>query len=292
MSDAHDDHQSPIKTPKQLIIAVIAAFVVPVIIIFLLVSYVTGGKQTGEGSAGMSAEAVAARISPVAQLELKDASAPRVLQNGESVYKAACVACHGTGVGGAPKFGDAAAWTARIAQGATILFEHSIKGFQGKNGVMPPKGGNSDLDDVEVQRAVVFMANAAGAKLTEPAAPAAAPVAAAETAAVAPSADVLAALNAAKSATAAPAAAAGADVGKKLYDTACMACHATGAAGAPKLGDKANWGPRIAQGLETLYTHSIKGFQGKAGVMPPKGGSSASDEDVKAAVRYMVSAAK
>jgi len=291
MSDAQEEHQSPIRTPKQLIIAVIAAFVVPIFIIVLLVIYVTGGKQTGEGSDAMSPEAVAARIAPVAQLELTDASAPRVLQSGEAVYKAACVACHGTGVGGAPKFGDGPAWTARIAQGAAVLYENSIKGYQGKNGVMPAKGGNSELDDIEVQRAVVFMANAAGAKLIEPAAPAAAPVATAEVPAVAPSADVLAALNAAKSA-AAPAVAAGADVGKKIYDSACMACHATGAAGAPKLTDKANWTPRIAQGLETLYTHSIKGFQGKAGVMPAKGGSSASDEEVKAAVRYMVNAAK
>lgn len=81
--------------------------------------------------------------------------------------------------------------------------------------------------------------------------------------------------------------------GKKVYDASCMACHAAGVAGAPKLGDKAAWGARIAQGNDTLYTHAIKGFQGKAGMMPPKGGNmSLKDEDVKAAVDYMVSQSK
>ena len=81
--------------------------------------------------------------------------------------------------------------------------------------------------------------------------------------------------------------------GKKVYDATCVACHAAGVAGAPKLGDKANWAPRIAQGADTMYTHAIKGFQGKAGMMPPKGGNmSAKDEDVKAAVDYMVSQSK
>jgi cytochrome c5 len=81
--------------------------------------------------------------------------------------------------------------------------------------------------------------------------------------------------------------------GKGTYDKACMACHAAGVAGAPKLGDKAAWGPRIAQGNDTLYTHAIKGFQGKKGVMPAKGGNaSLADADVKAAVDYMVSQGK
>ncbi len=81
--------------------------------------------------------------------------------------------------------------------------------------------------------------------------------------------------------------------GETVYNQICMACHAAGVAGAPKLGDKAAWGPRIAQGMDKLYTNSIKGFQGKVGVMPPKGGNTAlSDADVKAAVDFMVSKAK
>ena len=84
-----------------------------------------------------------------------------------------------------------------------------------------------------------------------------------------------------------------ADKGEATYKTACAACHAAGVAGAPKLGDKADWGPRIAQGMDTLHTHALKGFQGKKGVMPAKGGNaSLADADVKASVDYMVSKAK
>ena len=83
-----------------------------------------------------------------------------------------------------------------------------------------------------------------------------------------------------------------ADTGKTLYNSACVACHGAGIAGAPKLADKAAWAPRIQQGNAVLYEHAIKGFQGKAGVMPPKGGASAPDADVKAAVDFMVAAAR
>ena len=106
------------------------------------------------------------------------------------------------------------------------------------------------------------------------------------------------ATNSSANAPAAPAAggtavAANGDTGKKVYDTTCMACHAAGVAGAPKFGDKAAWGPRIAQGIDVLHTHAIKGFTGKAGMMPPKGGNmSLSDADVMAAVDYMVAHGK
>lgn len=83
------------------------------------------------------------------------------------------------------------------------------------------------------------------------------------------------------------------DKGKTVYDTACVVCHSTGVGGAPKVGDKAAWADRIAQGEGTLDDHAIKGFQGKAGMMPPKGGrADLSDEDVKAAVSYMVGASQ
>ncbi len=84
-----------------------------------------------------------------------------------------------------------------------------------------------------------------------------------------------------------------ADAGEKTYKAACFACHGTGAAGAPKFGDKAAWGPRIAKGLDTLHTHALKGFKGKKGFMPAKGGrADLSDADVKAAVDYMVAHGK
>jgi cytochrome c5 len=78
--------------------------------------------------------------------------------------------------------------------------------------------------------------------------------------------------------------------GEKIYAQKCMACHATGAAGAPKLGDSDTWQARIDQGEATLFEHAIEGFQGKQGYMPAKGGfSDLSDDEVKAAVAYMVS---
>jgi len=81
--------------------------------------------------------------------------------------------------------------------------------------------------------------------------------------------------------------------GQDVYGKACAVCHTAGVAGAPKLGDKSDWGPRVAQGKNVLYEHAIKGFTGKKGVMPAKGGNTAlADSDVKAAVDYMVAQAK
>lgn len=169
MSDAHNEHESLIKTPTQLIAAIVAGFAIPIAVIVLLVHYVGTAPKTGAGSNAQSAEAIAARIRPVADegFTLKAAGAARELQSGEQVYAAACVACHGTGAAGAPKFGDAGAWAARIGQGYDKLVSNAIKGIR----AMPAKGGNPDLDDVEVARAVVHLANSAGAKFKEPAAP-------------------------------------------------------------------------------------------------------------------------
>ena len=164
MSDAHE---TAIKTPGQLIAAVVAGFLVPIIIIWLLVVYVGASPKPAAGSNAQSPEAIAARLKPVADegYTLVDASAPRTLKAGGEVYNAACVACHGAGVAGAPKFGDKAAWGARNKQGYDTLVSHAIKGIR----AMPAKGGNPDLDDIEVGRAVVHMANASGASFKEPA---------------------------------------------------------------------------------------------------------------------------
>ncbi|MFC3111375.1 c-type cytochrome [Undibacterium arcticum] len=288
MSDAHNEHGSGIKTPKQLIVAVAAGFLVPIIIIILLAQYVASGEKVGAGSEAQTNESITARIHPVADegFTLKDVNAPKQLQAAEAVYSSTCAACHASGAAGAPKLGDAGAWSARIAQGYDTLVKHAIEGLR----AMPAKGGNPDLDNIEVARAVVFMANKAGAKFKEPEVKvAAAPVAAAAEAPAAAS-------TAASAPAAAPAAAApaqvSADVGKKVYEATCQACHATGVAGAPKFGDKAAWADRIKQGAAVLHDHAIKGFQGKAGMMPAKGGASASDDEVKAAADYMAAAAK
>ncbi len=300
MSDAHNEHHSPIRTPGQLAAAVAAFFLVTVIGIILLVSFVTTGTLEGAGTDSQNAEAVAARLAPVADegFILKDVNAPKVLLAGDAVYTANCAACHTSGAAGAPKLGDAGGWGARIAQGYDTLVKHAIDGIR----AMPAKGGNPDLDDVEVARAVVFMANKGGASFKEPVAPAAAPAAATADAApaAAPAVEPAAVPAAAQAAVVAPAAVAAAaapgklsgDVGKGIYEASCAACHGAGIAGAPKLGDKANWAARIKQGDAMLYEHAIKGFMGKAGMMPPKGGSTASDAEVKAAVDYMVASSK
>lgn len=162
-------HQGPISTPQQLIAAVLAAFIIPVVIIVLLVNYVSSNNSSAAGSEALSAQAVSQRIMPVGTVEIKVASANAGPRSGEEVYKAQCTNCHAAGMLNAPKFGDAGAWGPRIAKGESLLLEHALKGFN----AMPAQGGG-DFSDLEVYRGLVYMANAGGAKFTEPAAPAAA----------------------------------------------------------------------------------------------------------------------
>lgn len=287
MSDVHqnDHHESPIKTPKQLIAVVIAAFLVPIIVIILLVSFVGHGTREGAG-ATQSVEAVNGRIAPVASLEIKDPNAPRVFKTGEQVYKEVCAACHATGAAGAPKYGVAGDWTARIGQG----FDGLLKAVLNGKGAMPARAGTSpdDLSDYELSRAVVYMADAGGAKFPEPAAPAQGATAQAAASAPAPAAPAAAAPAPAAAAPAAAPAAASAETGKKVYEQVCAACHAAGVAGAPKFGDKAAWAPRLKEGMDVVHNYALKG----KGVMPPKGGYAGPDADVIAASDYMANAAK
>src|SRR5215472_13857173 len=161
-----DEHSSFIKTPKQLAVVVVLAIAVPVILVVLLSQLAT---RLSPGSGSESEVDVLNRIRPVGQATLAEASAPSGNQTGEQVYQAVCKTCHETGLAGAPKFGDKAAWAPRIKTGVNALYTSAING---KN-AMPPKGGNAALTDVELQRAVVFMANHAGASFKEPEAPAA-----------------------------------------------------------------------------------------------------------------------
>jgi cytochrome c5 len=165
--DQEESHEGPIRTPKQLVWAVVASFVVPIVAIIMLVNYVDFGSRSGAGSDGMSAEAVAKRLQRVGSVEIRDANAPMVLKTGEEVYKAQCTACHAAGAAGAPKTGDAAAWAPRIKTGYEALLNSALKG----KGAMAAQGGG-DFSDVEIARAVVYLANGAGAKFEEPKAPA------------------------------------------------------------------------------------------------------------------------
>ncbi|EEC32946.1 cytochrome [Burkholderia pseudomallei] len=274
---------------------------IPIAIIVLFATYANHAFRTGAGTDGLSDEAVAKRIAPLAQVDIKDANAPHVYKTGEEVYKAVCVTCHGTGAAGAPKFGDAAAWAPRIAAGYDEVLHLALTG----KGAMPPRGGTNpdDYSDYEIARAVVYMANQGGAKFAEPAQPAAnaAPASgaaaasapgASDAAANSQAAAAMAAIAALPKAGEAPAAGANAEssasAGKALYESTCQACHATGVLNAPKFGNKADWAPRLKDSMDTVYNFALHG----KGAMPPKGGSNASDADVKAAVDYMVNAAK
>lgn len=170
-------HEGPIKTPKQLIVAVVFSFIVPVIAIVLLVKYVASSALPAAGSDGMKPESVAARIAPIGRVEVKDVSDPASLASGEQVYKGQCAACHDAGAAGAPKLGDEAAWAARIKTGYDALLTSALKG----KGNMGAQGGG-DFTDFEIGRAVVYMANQGGAKFAEPAAPAASAASAAASA--------------------------------------------------------------------------------------------------------------
>lgn len=165
--DAQQGHEGPIQTPKQLVLTVVASFAIPILIIVLLIAYVSLGAKQGAGSDAMSPQAVAERIQPVGMVELQVASGGGAPRTGEQVYQAVCAGCHGAGTLGAPKFGDAGAWGARIATGFDALMKSALGG---KN-AMPPKGGASDLSELELSRAVVYMANQAGGKFPEPKAP-------------------------------------------------------------------------------------------------------------------------
>jgi cytochrome c5 len=186
-----------------------------------------------------------------------------------------CAACHAAGLLNAPKIGDKAAWGKLIKEGQNDITNAAMKGVR----QMPARGGNPDLTDTEVARAVTYMANQAGANWKEPESkpgPAAKPV----SSAAAPAAGAPAA--------AAPAGA-GAGKGKAIFESTCVVCHGAGVAGAPKAGDKTAWAPRIKTGMDALYASALKGKD----AMPPKGGNlSLADAEVKAAVEYMVGLAK
>jgi len=170
MSEKHiEEHATPIKTPRQLIVVVVLAFVVPIVLIVMLTQLVTSGTDTGKSNPAMSSEAVARRLQPVGTVALDpnqpaqvaaapaNTSAPAAAGagsvNGKSIYDATCMACHAAGVAGAPKTGNKEEWAPRLKSGMPALYASSMKG---KN-AMPPKGGNLTLSDANVKAAVDYM---------------------------------------------------------------------------------------------------------------------------------------
>jgi len=188
----HEPHQhvSPITNWKQLVVVVALAFIVPIAVIILLTQYVTDApvqpnendgavlnriKPVGEvllasaaagatpdaAGAKAAAPASAAAPAPVASAAAPAApaaaAAPAAKVDGKKTYDATCSVCHGTGVAGAPKFGDKAAWAPRLKTGIETLYASAIKG----KAAMPAKGGNASLSDADVKAAVDYMAAAA-----------------------------------------------------------------------------------------------------------------------------------
>ncbi len=167
--------ESFIKTPKQLITVVLLAFVVPVLVIIMLATFVASAVKEGPGADALSPKAVEERIAPVARVEVGSgaptpdaiaaaaAAAPKVVATGPAVkldgpglFNQTCIACHGSGVAGAPKFGDKAAWAPRIATGFDALMQSALNGKR----AMPPKGGSNASED-EIRLAVKYMVDAA-----------------------------------------------------------------------------------------------------------------------------------
>ena len=287
---------------KTKIIMTIAALFMPV---FLILPFFFWGGE--DDSITIDKELQASRLAPVGQLTVGApapaggaavadaagaAATPAFDAKGE--YDKICAACHGSGLMGAPKFGDTAAWQARLDKRGSLdaLVKQGIQGL----GSMPPKGGAGISDDQFHDVVVYLLENAnipqGGSSAAAPAAGDSAAAPAAESKTEPPAvADNSAAASATENKTEAPAAEAKTEVAaaggasaprdpnfnpQGEYDKLCATCHAVGLMNAPKLGDAAAWKERLdkAGGLDGLVQQGIKGIN----AMPPKGGSTINDD--------------
>jgi cytochrome c5 len=175
------------------------------------------------------------------------ADAQRVERQGKEVVDAVCSTCHATGANHAPRIGDAQAWAARASQGLSALTDHAMKGIRN----MPPHGGNAGLSDIELERAIVYMVNQSGGHWVEP-------------------------LGGATPAVL--------RTSETIVREQCAKCHLTGQGGAPKIGDREAWLPRLKRGLDPLVASAIHGHGG----MPARGGlPDLSDVELRGAILYM-----
>lgn len=297
-----------IKTRKQLVVVVVLAFAIPIALIVSLSQLVTGMKPPGSAEADSQ---LLSRIKPFGEVTIADASSPKGNLGGEQVYQSVCKTCHEPGIAGAPKVGDKAAWAVPIKRGYETLVQHAISGFQEAGKVMPPKGGNPDLADIEVQRAVVYMTNRSGANFKEPPAPAATPSTATASAApaaaapaspssAAPAAGSASAAGATPAAGTAPSATAKASgpldlaaAQAMMQKDGCGACHAV---------DKKIVGPAYQDvaakykgdaGALAKLTQKVKaGGVGVWGPVPMPPNSWVADGDIQALVTWILALKK
>jgi cytochrome c5 len=175
------------------------------------------------------------------------AAAQRPQRSGEQVVNEVCAACHAEGVRGAPRIGDTQAWAARASQGLTAHTDHAIRGIR----EMPAHGGSPGVSDVEIERAIVFMVNRSGGNWIEPLRR--------TTPAVARS-------------------------GEEIVRSQCSSCHLNGVNGAPKMGDRAAWIPRLKNGMDAAVASAVHGH----GAMPARGGlPDLSTPEIRSAIEYM-----
>ena len=170
-------------------------------------------------------------------------------RSGKDVVDSVCHACHGTGAQGAPRIGDRKAWSERASQGLSSLTQHALTGIR----QMPAHGGNPSLTDLEIGRAITYMVNQSGGRWIEPSAK-----------------DMFAERS-----------------GGEIVQAQCAKCHQTGEGGAPRIGDRGAWIPRLSQGLDNAVRSAIRGHGG----MPPRGDQAdLTDVEVRSAIVYMFSA--
>ena len=284
-----------------MVLGVLVIFTVVVFMLARLLSTVSANKvKTSEAYQKQKLAQIGERLQKVGSVETFDPSATPKVRSGKEIFGKVCTTCHTPGVLNAPKLGDAAAWKPRLANGFDALVNNALHG----KGSMPPRGGDASLSDDEVRKTIVYMLKEAGLEASASASPtkdqASNNSAASDAASSRPASEANAPSAPAGEAAKAdapdqPAARepeqpeAASEKGAGIVKTVCFACHGTGVAGAPKLGDKAAWEPRIATGKEALYHSALKG----KGAMPPKGGRlDLPDEDIKAAVDFLVSQAR
>lgn len=252
-------------------LAVLVGLVLLAVIFFFaaqLLSKMSGG---GPATLTMAQKATSERIQPVGQVEIGSAdSAPADAaaggsRSGKEVFDAVCSACHATGAAGAPKVGDKGAWEPRVGQGMDGLLHSAANG----KGAMPPRGGGQASDE-ELRNAIHYMLEETGLQVAggdsgaEQAEKGGAEQGKGEAKAEGGEADLAR--------------------GKAVVEKTCAACHTTGAAGAPKIGDKEAWKPRVEQGMDAMLQAAING----KGAMPPKGGGNYSEEELSDAIHYML----